>query len=293
MQKDSKKDRKPEDTKNDVKKNADIDTGSKASKQADANEQHSAELEDINKHRLPIAKHIRRFSLNHAAKQQEKSKEKAEKKAKKQQKRMQWKLKHPDMQKHAVIGVVVAGFAGIIIYSFIIGNRIVVSKNKNTISPEDTISASSLYTSKEQQTALRQTGLYDTFELYDGMPIASVLDGHITPADASACQEILQARAEQQAQADSENSASNADSNENSSDNAENDNADNTITNSMSGGQGIASGNLNSDQMNEGKNTTMNAVNEYLAEKQNELQHQYEDLTGNTDSNAENSSSNE
>lgn len=219
------------------------------------------EYERINAHRMPIATWIRdvtrRHARNAARRQHDRIMHRARRRA-----------RHPYARQHAVTITIVLAFAAVAVGGIIVGGNTVRDANTNTAAnAANTTSTDALTTTRGQRHVLVATGLYDTFMLTDGMPIAELLDGNVTPSEASARKKILDASVKRVTP-----EATNG-NDEDDKQNTTNDNVNEEVA-SPRGGLGNASGTLTSDQENEGRQEVMDALNRYagnMRDKTNEL----------------------
>lgn len=211
------------------------------------------EYERINAHRMPIATWVHDVTREHAKKTAERHHARIMQRARRQ-------MRHPYARQHATAIAIVVAFAIVAIGGIAIGNDTVRSANAGTAAnASDTTSIDSLSTTRTQREALVATGLYDTFMLSDGIPMAELLDGNVTPSEVTARQAILDARAQKPTE-EASAGRDEADDTDNamSGDELETDGSTNA-----QGGLGNASGTLTSDQANEGRQKVMDALNQY------------------------------
>lgn len=214
------------------------------------------EYEKINAHRMPIATWIHDATRRHTQRKSERQHARIMKRARHQ-------MRHPYARQHTTAIAIVLAFAVVAVGGIAIGNSTVRNANTNTAAnAADTTSTDSLTTSRTQRQALMATGLYDTFMLTNGTPIAELLDGNITPSDATPRKAILD---ESAARVASEAASSDEADGTPSSTNGNGTNANVT----PQGGLGNASGTLTSDQTNEGRQKIMDALNQYASNMQN------------------------
>lgn len=214
------------------------------------------EYDRINAHRMPIATWIHDATRKHAQRKSERRHERI-------MKRARYQMRHPYARQHATAIAIVLAFAAVAVGGIAIGNSTVRNANTNTAAnAADTTSTDSLTVSRTQRQALMATGLYDTFMLADGTPIAELLDGNVAPSDASPRKAILD---ESAAKVASESASSNeADGTSGSTD------GNGTDANATpQGGLGNASGTLTSDQTNGGRQKVLDALNQYASNMQN------------------------
>lgn len=218
----------------------------------------SDEYESINAHRMPVARHIREAMKRHGERAANRRHVRIMRRARRQ-------MRHPYARQRAIAASIVAAFAIVAVVGIVVGNGTVRDANTGTAAnASDTTPVDTLSTTRGQREALAATGLYDTFMLRDGMPIAELLDGSVTPAEASARQSILDARA-------AEAAADDADSDGTGDGSGVTDADGNGGNETPQGGLGNVSGTITSDQANEGRQKVMDALNQYAGDMQNAM----------------------
>lgn len=214
------------------------------------------EYDRINAHRMPIATWIHDTTRKHAQRKSERRHERIMKRARHQ-------MRHPYARQHATAIAIVLAFAAVAVGGIAIGNSTVRNANTNTASnAADTTSTDSLTVSRTQRQALMATGLYDTFMLADGTPIAELLDGNVTPSDAAPRKAILDESAARVA-----SEATSSDEADGTTSSTDGNGTDANVT--PQGGLGNASGTLTSDQANEGRQKVLDALDQYASNMQN------------------------
>lgn len=227
------------------------------------------EYDRINAHRMPIATWIHDAIRKHAQRKSEQRHERIMKRARHQ-------MRHPYARQHATAIAIVLAFAVVAVGGIAIGNSTVRNANTNTApNAADMTSTDSLTVSRTQRQALMATGLYDTFMLADGTPIAELLDGNVTPSDAAPRKAILDESAARVA-----SEAASSDAADGTSSSTDGNETDTNVT--PQGGLGNASGTLTSDQANEGRQKVLDALNQYASNMQNATNELNEQLSANS-----------
>lgn len=206
------------------------------------------DLERINRHRLGIAKAIRRMSAKGVKRDEARRMKGMERRAKRY-------LKHPTSRQTTIKVAIVTCFVIVIAWSFAVGSGITKNIGKSASQNLEQTSTESLSVNRTQRKAILATGLYDTFMMDGNVRVADVLDGNVTASEYAKYKSILDARAAKEPASD-DNDTTNANAtNKNKNGNA-----------SQLGGQGTESGELTSEQENEGRQKVLDALNAYTNE---------------------------